>query len=94
MSSDLVEHLKGYDLRAMLSTVFITDDMESENSLKPSYYNEFNIDFLREAGLLRGFCLGNAIKYIDRAGKKKGESEEKDLRKAIEYLKIFLGDER
>jgi len=92
MSSDLVEHLKGYDLGCMIGKVF--EIGETDDPLKPSYYNEFNIDFLREAGLLRGFCLGNAIKYIDRAGKKKGESEEKDLRKAIEYLKIFLGDER
>jgi hypothetical protein len=33
-----------------------------------------------------GFCLGNTIKYISRAGKKPGESELKDLKKALWYL--------
>ena len=32
------------------------------------------------------YFLGNAIKYISRAGRKEGESLEKDLRKAIHYL--------
>ncbi len=39
---------------------------------------------------LRGFCLGNAIKYIDRAGKKDGSSEETDLHKALEYITLYL----
>lgn len=33
-----------------------------------------------------GFCLGNAVKYIARAGRKPGESELDDLRKARWYL--------
>lgn len=33
-----------------------------------------------------GFEIGNVIKYCLRAGKKDGESEVKDLRKAIDYL--------
>ena len=32
------------------------------------------------------FCLGNALKYIIRAGLKQGESISKDLRKAAFYL--------
>ena len=32
------------------------------------------------------FNLGNAIKYIWRAGTKKNEPAEKDLRKAVDYL--------
>lgn len=34
----------------------------------------------------RGFTLGNAMKYISRAGKKAGESTLDDLRKARWYL--------
>lgn len=34
----------------------------------------------------RAFCLGNAVKYISRAGKKAGESTLDDLRKARWYL--------
>ena len=33
-----------------------------------------------------GFCLGNTLKYISRAGKKPGEAELKDLQKARWYL--------
>ena len=33
---------------------------------------------------IRGFCLGNAIKYLSRAGKKGLTTE--DLKKAVWYL--------
>jgi hypothetical protein len=32
------------------------------------------------------FCLGNIIKYIGRAGKKKSASQQDDLQKALWYL--------
>ena len=32
------------------------------------------------------FCLGNAVKYISRAGKKGPEKRIEDLRKAIWYI--------
>lgn len=34
-----------------------------------------------------GFCVGNALKYISRAGKKGGESAQRDLGKALWYLR-------
>ena len=33
-----------------------------------------------------GFCLGNVIKYISRAGKKDSTKELEDLKKALWYL--------
>ena len=33
-----------------------------------------------------GFCLGNAVKYISRAGKKDPAKEIEDLEKAVWYL--------
>lgn len=33
-----------------------------------------------------GFCLGNTVKYISRAGKKAGNSLVQDLKKAQWYL--------
>lgn len=33
-----------------------------------------------------GFCLGNAVKYIARAGKKRRNAELQDLRKAAWYI--------
>ena len=37
-----------------------------------------------------GFCLGNAVKYISRAGKKDPAKESEDIRKAIWYLQYYL----
>lgn len=37
-----------------------------------------------------GFHLGNAVKYISRAGKKSGETLLKDLKKAAWYLDRFI----
>ncbi|WP_256049143.1 DUF3310 domain-containing protein [Listeria monocytogenes] len=33
---------------------------------------------------------GNVIKYITRAGKKEGESEIKDLKKAQNYIQLLI----
>ena len=62
-----------------------------DNSIKPSYYNAYPdgfrpIQVINSWGL--GFELGNAVKYISRAGKKPGQSRERDLSKAIEYLEL------
>lgn len=60
---------------------------------KPSHYADTKfepIDVLEDWGL--GFCLGNALKYIKRAGHKKSgtlsdkDKEIQDLNKAIWYL--------
>jgi hypothetical protein len=37
-----------------------------------------------------GFSLGNAVKYISRAGKKNPEKEIEDLEKAIFYIKHHI----
>ena len=53
--------------------------------VNPSYYTRGKIevwDFIRDQGL--NYHLGNAIKYICRAGFK--DDAEKDLAKAIHYL--------
>ena len=73
---------------------------ETENSTKtydvvnnPSHYTDSKIeviDYIEDKQL--GFCLGNAIKYISRAGKKHDsdktikEKEIEDLKKAIWYI--------
>ena len=58
----------------------------------PSYYRRGNVqvwDFIRDQGL--NFHLGNAIKYICRAGFK--DDRIADLRKAIHYLQNELENE-
>lgn len=37
-----------------------------------------------------GFSLGNAVKYISRAGKKNPEKEVEDLKKAIWYIEHYI----
>lgn len=64
-----------------------TDDKSSEDPIKPSYYNDTKItpfDVIDDWDL--GFYLGNAIKYIKRAGKKANNSRLQDLRKVREYI--------
>ena len=59
----------------------------------PSYYKRGTCDvwdFIREQGL--NFHLGNAIKYICRAGFK--DSKIHDLEKAIHYLQNELHHEK
>ena len=64
-----------------------------DNVNHPSHYTDGKIeviDYIEDKQL--GFCLGNAVKYISRAGKKKSgsmsdkEKEINDLRKALWYV--------
>ena len=53
----------------------------------PAYYADGNIeviDYIEDKHL--GFCLGNAVKYISRAGKKDASTEVEDLQKAVWYI--------
>ena len=53
----------------------------------PSHYTDGKIeviDFIEDKKL--GFCLGNVVKYIARAGKKDPKKEIEDLNKAKWYL--------
>lgn len=60
---------------------------------RPSHYADSKIeviDYIEDKNL--GFCLGNAVKYISRAGKKKDNGRDikakeiEDLQKAIWYI--------
>lgn len=57
----------------------------------PAYYNHGIecIDYIQSHDF--GFCLGNAIKYITRAGYKTDDPRE-DLKKAIRYLEFEIED--
>lgn len=65
----------------------------AEDKVHPDHYKLGNgrevIDVIRlmmTEDELRGFCKGNYLKYILRAGKKAGESAETDREKAEWYL--------
>lgn len=56
---------------------------------KPAHYNAGKIEVIEaieDWGLDKDFCLGNAIKYIARAGKKDPAKTIEDLNKAIWYI--------
>jgi hypothetical protein len=58
----------------------------------PPYYTTGKIeviDFIEDKEL--GFCLGNAVKYIARAGKKDPTKTVEDLKKAVWYLNREIG---
>lgn len=61
----------------------------SGNINHPSHYNVGKIeviDAIESFGFGEGFCKGNAIKYIARAGHKDPLNELDDLKKARWYL--------
>ena len=60
----------------------------------PAHYTSGKIeviDFIDDQRL--GFSLGNAVKYICRAGKKDPFKIVEDLRKAIWYIEHFIEQE-
>jgi len=65
-----------------------------ENVNHPDHYqfgknNEYEAIKVIDAWEL-GFSLGNTIKYISRAGKKRKDKELEDLRKALWYLEHHI----
>lgn len=59
--------------------------------INPKHYTDGNIeviDFIDDKKL--GFCLGNVVKYVARAGKKNPDKEIEDLEKAEWYLKHYI----
>ena len=77
---------------APTATKYILMSTNITSQSGPSYYRRGNVqvwDFIRDQGL--NFHLGNAIKYICRAGHK--DDRKADLRKAIHYLQNELENE-
>jgi len=66
----------------------------SDSKTSPRHYqlpNGFQvIDLTKNLG----FCEGNVVKYVSRAGLKDGESRLDDLKKAQYYLNLLITDEK
>ena len=57
----------------------------------PSHYTDGKFETIEAIESWRlGYHLGNAVKYISRAGKKSKDTELEDLRKARWYIKRYL----
>ena len=67
--------------------IIVSSNNNEDPVNRPSHYTDGKIeviDFIEDKKL--GFCLGNAIKYIARAGKKDPTKEVEDLKKAKWYI--------
>ena len=65
--------------------------MEHDNVNHPSHYTNGNIeviDFIEDKNL--PYHLGNAVKYISRAGKQDPAKTAEDLQKAVWYLNRYI----
>ena len=74
-------------LNDALSKIGYVDSSNKESVNHPQHYADGKIeviDFIEDKKL--GFCLGNVVKYVARAGKKDPEKEIEDLNKAKWYL--------
>lgn len=70
----------------------VADEVTRDNVNHPDHYNHGKIevvDFIEDQHL--GFHLGNAVKYISRAGRKDPARTVEDLRKAAWYLNRQIG---
>ena len=66
--------------------------MEHDAVNHPAHYTDGSIeviDFIEDKKL--PYHLGNAVKYIARAGKKDPDKEAEDLKKAVWYLNRYIG---
>lgn len=75
------------DVLALTPILHRTKKMSNiDDPINPAYYRQSGLEIITviEAYGL-GFCLGNAVKYISRAGKKSDKAIE-DLQKAAWYL--------
>lgn len=63
----------------------------ADNVQKPDHYTSHpsGVECI-EITKHMNFCLGNAFKYIWRAGQKLGNPEIQDLKKAIKYLEFEI----
>lgn len=72
-----------------LNTALSKINGENEDIInRPAHYTDGKIeviDFIEDKKL--GYCLGNVIKYVARAGKKDPTKEVEDLKKAEWYIK-------
>ena len=61
--------------------------MEHDSVNHPAHYTDGSIEVI---DFIEDKHLGNAVKYIARAGKKDPEKTAEDLRKAVWYLNRYI----
>ena len=80
-----------YGMESLETTKKLSEELklkDSDSVNHPKHYTDGKIEvieYIEDKKL--GFCLGNAVKYISRAGKKDPYKEVEDLMKAVWYIK-------
>lgn len=65
--------------------------MSFDNVNRPAHYASGKIETIEAIEDWKlDYCLGNAVKYISRAGKKDPAKVKEDLEKAIWYIRRFI----
>ncbi|EAK9744055.1 DUF3310 domain-containing protein [Listeria monocytogenes] len=67
-------------------------EIKKDDITNPTHYTTGGIEpikFIQSHNM--NFEKGNVIKYVTRAGKKEGQNEVKDLKKARQYLDFLIG---
>lgn len=86
-----IEIIKGESVEPKVAEK--AEDKKDDPVNHPAHYTDGKIEvikYIKDKKL--GFCLGNAIKYISRAGKKDPTKTVEDLRKAIWYIEEHIKD--
>ena len=82
------------DIDTVVTPAVITVPTPDDPVSHPAHYTDGNIeviDYIEDKRL--GFCLGNVVKYVSRAGKKDPAKKLEDLKKAAWYLDRYIKTE-
>lgn len=85
--ADKIDKPRKHLPRETLNSKTMINNVTADNVNHPSHYTSGRIeviDFIEDKEL--GFHLGNAVKYISRAGRKNPDKVVEDLRKAVWYI--------
>ena len=85
--ADKIDKPRKHLPRENLNSKTMINDVTTDDVNHPSHYTSGQIeviDFIEDQHL--GFHLGNAVKYISRAGRKNPDKTIEDLRKAVWYI--------
>ena len=85
--ADKIDKPRKHLPRETLNSKTMINNVTADNVNHPSHYTSGQIeviDFIEDKEL--GFHLGNAVKYISRAGRKNPDKTVEDLRKAVWYI--------
>lgn len=82
---------KTYEILVKYQHRMEEDDTKKDDIYHPNHYTSGGIEpiqYIQSHNM--NYEKGNVIKYITRAGKKEGESEIKDLKKAQNYIQLLI----